>query len=163
VATLPEGWVEVIPHADATRVGVPLHRDGAIAHQQALAALRASRLHNRLVAAHCPWGASRPRSRYLRTPSTDPDSPWRVEAGSVPVLPAPLERSLAQQRRRTFWNVFLAIPDPAIEALPEKLLPGDCQGRWRLRWWHRLYWHSLRRILMAPVWIVALGRRWMRP
>lgn len=158
VPTLPEGWVVVIPHADAERVGVPAQRDTAIARQQALAALRASRLHNRLVAAHCPWGASRPRSRYRQGPSEDPVPCWTSEASTIPVLPASLEKSLAQQRRRAFWNVFLAIPDPAIEALPAKLLPGDCQGHWPVRWWHRLYWFTLRQILMTPVCLLALGR-----
>lgn len=161
--TLPEGWVVVLPHADATRVGAAQQRDTAIARQQALAALRASRLHNRLVAAQCPWGLNRPSSRYLLRPSADPVPHWCAEASTIPLLPAPLERSLAQQRRRTFWAVFLAIPDPAIEALPEKLLPGDVQGRWPVDWWHRFYWFSLRPLLMAPVWALALLRgagRW---
>jgi hypothetical protein len=161
--TLAEGWVVVIPHADAARVGAVVRRDTAIARQQALAALRASCLHNRLVAAHRPWGANRSPSRYRPCRSADPLWHWCVEASTVPLLPAALERSLAQKRRRTFWAVFLAIPDPAIEALPEKLLPGDVQGRWPVAWWHRLYWLSLRPLLMAPVWGLALLRgagRW---
>jgi hypothetical protein len=165
LATLPSGWIVVIPHPDADRVGSPRGGAGAGAQQQALAALRASRMHNRLVAAHCPWGPCRPPSRYRALPSPDAVPVWTVETETVPVLTASLERSLAQQRRRTFWDVFLAIPEPAIEVLPEKLLPGDCQGRWTVHWWHQLYWLSLRRILMAPVWILGLGRgigRWRR-
>lgn len=161
--TLPEGWVVVIPHGDAARVGPAMYRDTAITRQQARAALRASRLHNRLVAAHCPWGANRSTSRYLPILSADPSSHWCVEASTVPELPASLERSLSQQRRRIFWAVFLAIPDPAIEVLPEKLLPGDVGGRWPVAWWHRLYWFSLRPLLMAPVCGLAFLRgagRW---
>jgi hypothetical protein len=158
LATLPSGWVVVISHVDADRVGTPQRGAGARGQQQALAALRASRLHNRLIAAHCPWGPRQPRSRYRPMPSPQSVPVWTAEQITVPVLPAGLERSLAQQRRRTFWDVFLAIPEPAIEALPEKLLPGDCEGRWTVRWWHRLYWLSLRRILMTPVWILGLGR-----
>lgn len=165
VRTLPEGWVVVIAHNDAARVGVPADRNTALDRQRGLAALRASRLNNRLVAAHCPWGAGRPRSRYTRLPSTDPVPRWSAVGPTVPVLPADLERSLLQLRRRMFWNVFLAIPDPAVEALPEKLLPADRLGQWPVRWWHRLYWFSLRRILLTPAWILGLGRglgRWRR-
>jgi hypothetical protein len=166
VADLPEGWVVVIPHADAERVGIRVNRASAIAAGQAQAALRASRLHNRLVAAHHPWGARRARSRYQRMPAADPLPRWRVEAGPLPGLPDALERSLAQQRRRTFWNTFLAIPDPALDLLPEKLVPGDQEGRWPVRWWHRLYWHTVRRFLMTPVWMLAPLRgagRWRAP
>jgi hypothetical protein len=158
VADLPERWVVVIPHADHDRVSAAAGRCKALSQRQALAALRASRLHNRLVAAHHPWGGSRPRSRYLPLPSEDAVPRWRVDTSSVPVLPAGLSRSLAQQRRRGFWNVLLAIPDPAIEILPEKLLPGDEQGRWPLRWWHRLYWYTFMPLSMSPAWLLSLLR-----
>lgn len=165
VRILPDGWVVVIAHNDAARVGLPTRRETALERQQGLAALRASRLNNRVVAAHCPWGAGRPRSRYACLPSSDQVSRWLALKATVPVLPASLERSLAQLRRRTFWNVFLAIPDPAVETLPEKLLPPDRLGQWPVRWWHRLYWWSLRRVLMTPVWILGFGRglgQWRR-
>jgi hypothetical protein len=165
VADLPRGWVKVIPHSDLIRVSAPQGSLLPLARRQALASLRASRLHNRLVAAHHPWGAKRQRSRYHRLAADDPVPRWQVDIGSVPVLSADLSRSLAQQRRRLFWNVFLAIPDPAIEILPEKLLPEDDHGRWPVRWWHLLYWATLMPLLMAPAWLLSLLRgagRWLR-
>jgi hypothetical protein len=158
VGNLPERWVVVVTHNDAARVGLLNRRDTAFDRQKGLAALRASRLNNRLVAAHCPWGAGRPRSRYARLPSSNQIPRWTALKPTVPSLPSSLEKSLAQLRRRTFWNVLLAIPDPAVETLPEKLLPADHLGRWPVRWWHRLYWSIVRRILMAPVWVLGLGR-----
>jgi hypothetical protein len=130
----------------------------AIAAAQALAALRASRLHNRLVAAESHWGPTRTQTVYRQIPSAERIPHWTAESGSVPVLPESLERSLARERRRRYWNTFLAIPDPALDLLPEKLLPGDQEGRWPVRWWHRLYWHTVRRLLMTPVWILAPWR-----
>lgn len=165
VADLPEGWLVVIPHADHTRVSAAAGRCKALSRHHALAALRASRLHNRLVAAHHPWGGSRPHSRYQRLPGDDAVPCWRVEPSSVPVLAAKLRRSLEQQRRRSFWNVFLAIPDPAIDILPEKLLPADALGEWPVRWWHRLYWFIFMPLLMGPAWFLSLLRgvgRWRR-
>ena len=57
VKTLPPGALQAIHHSDSVRVGGRLGQPiKAFARHQALAALRASRLNNRMVAAECPWG-----------------------------------------------------------------------------------------------------------
>lgn len=156
---LPLDCIGVIEHTDAERVG-RRHLPGGLERRRALAALRASRLHNRLVAAHCPWGAATPRSRYacLDRPAADGTPRWQVLDDTRPALPGGIAAKLRQTRRRLFWSTFLAIPAVAIEALPEKLLPADRDGRWPVRWWHRLYWHTLQRLVMAPVHLLSLSR-----
>ncbi|QEY33467.1 glycosyltransferase [Synechococcus sp. RSCCF101] len=164
LALLDTAAIGVIEHSDAERVGQS-GRLQAMARQQALAALRASRLHNRLVAAHHPWGQATPASRYSRLPppagAGGPQGVgerWQLQAGTLPALPGPLAASLRQTRRRLFWSTLLAIPDVAVEVLPEKLLPADRDGRWTLRWWHRLYWLTVRPLLWAPVALLGLSR-----
>jgi hypothetical protein len=156
---LPLDWIGVIEHADAERVGRG-HLPGGFERRRALAALRTSRLHNRLVAAHCPWGAATPRSRYepLDRPAADGTPRWQLRNGTRPVLPPEIAGKLRQNRRRLFWSTLLAIPAVAVEQLPEKLLPADRSGHWPVRWWHRLYWHTLQRLVMAPVQLLSLSR-----
>jgi hypothetical protein len=61
-------------------------------------------------------------------------------------------------RRMTFWGCFLAIPEGFLEVLPFSLFPPARQGRWDVRWWHRLWWHSGRRLLELPVLALMAGR-----
>jgi len=162
---LPTPMIGVIEHSDAERMG---HSGAlrALQRQQTLAALRASRLHNRLVAAHCPWGAATPASRYQAiAPASESipmaaGSPQRFRAlpESLPRLPKPLALRLRQTRRRQFWSTLLAIPEVAIEVLPEKLLPADRDGQWPMCWWHRLYWLTARQLLWLPVALLGLSR-----
>ena len=156
VKTLPLGALKAIHHSDSVRVGGRLGQPiKTFARQQALAALRASRLNNRLVAAECPWARTSVSTQYRLLSSSPSDSVWCADKTTIPQLPLSVDRSLRQQRRRTFWNALLAIPDAALEQLPLKLLPPDCSGQWRVRWWHRLYWSTIRRVLLLPV--VILG------
>jgi hypothetical protein len=152
-AVLPPGWIGVISHSDEERAGHGVGR-GALAVSQGLAAMRATRLANRLLAAHCPWGAATPASRY-RQEGADR---WRVEPASVPRPSFEIADEIEHARRMTFWGCFLAIPDVFLEELPVKLAPHPRGGRWDVRWWHRLWWHSGRRLLQLPVWLLSLGR-----
>jgi hypothetical protein len=150
---IPEAWIEVVAHSDAERAELGAGRDGWAA-SQGLAAMRATRLANRLVAAHCPWGARSPRSRYQE----ERPGVWRLEAGSLPEPPAAVAAELEHVRRMTFWGYVLAIPEVFLEVLPFSLFPPARGGRWQVRWWHRLWWHTGRRLLGLPVWLLVAGR-----
>ena len=50
-----------------------------------------------------------------------------------------------------FGLVFLA-------ELPIKLVPHARRGVWGVRWWHRLWWHSGRRLLQLPVILLSWTR-----
>jgi hypothetical protein len=65
---------------------------------------------------------------------------------------------LEHARRMTFWGHFLAIPEVFLEVLPYSLFPPAQGGRWEVRWWHRLWWHTGRRLLELPVWLLVGGR-----
>jgi hypothetical protein len=116
--------------------------------------MRATRLANRLVAAHCPWGPHSPRSRYQE----ERPGVWRLEPGSLPEPPPAVAAELDHARRMTFWGFFLAIPEVFLEVLPFRLFPPARGGRWEVRWWHRLWWHTGRRLLALPVWLLVAGR-----
>ena len=58
---------------------------------------------------------------------------------------------LERLRRQVFWSRFLEIPELHVKVLPAKLLPADRAGVFPVRWWHRLYWQSVRRLLRLPV------------
>jgi hypothetical protein len=150
---IPEAWIGVIHHGDAERAELGAG-DRGLAASQGLAAMRATRLANRLVAAHCPWGPHSPRSSYGQT------SPgvWRAAPRSIPRPPDAVAAELDHVRRMTFWGHFLAIPEVFLEALPFSLCPPARGGRWPVRWWHRLWWHTGRRLLGAPVWALVTGR-----
>jgi hypothetical protein len=150
---IPEAAIGVIAHSDAERAELEAGRDG-LAASQGLAAMRATRLANRLVAAHCPWGPHSPRSRYQE----ERPGVWRLEARSLPEPPAAVARELEHVRRMTFWGHFLAIPEVFLEVLPFSLFPPARGGRWAVRWWHRLWWHTGRRLLGLPVWLLVAGR-----
>ncbi len=150
---IPEAWIGVIHHSDSERAELGAEEDG-MAASQGLAAMRATRLANRLVAAHCPWGAHSPRSTYGQT---SPGA-WRVDAPSLPAPPDTVAAELEHVRRMTFWGHFLAIPEVFLEVLPFSLFPPARGGRWPVRWWHRLWWHTGRRLLEVPVQALVMGR-----
>ncbi len=83
---------------------------------------------------------------------------WRLEAGSRPEPPAAVAAELEHVRRMTFWGSALAIPEVFLEVLPFSLFPPAREGRWEVRWWHRLWWHTGRRLLGLPVWLLVAGR-----
>ena len=156
---LPAMAIGVIEHSDEERMG----QARAVAGQDlrrslGLAMMRSSRLGNRLLAAHCPWGAATPASRYR------PEGPdrWRVEPASVPLPAAETADEIDHARRMAFWSCFLAIPDVLLEELPIKLVPPSRHGRWDVRWWHRLWWHTGRRLLQLPVMLLSLTRGSLR-
>jgi hypothetical protein len=150
---IPEVGIGVIAHSDAERAELGAGRSG-LAGSQGLAAMRATRLANRLVAAHCPWGPHSPRSRYQE----ERPGVWRLEPGSLPEPPPAVAAELDHARRMTFWGFFLAIPEVFLEVLPFRLFPPARGGRWEVRWWHRLWWHTGRRLLALPVWLLVAGR-----
>ncbi len=153
--SIPEEAIGVILHSDEERMGpAGVGWGQELNASLARAAMRASRLGNRLTAAHCPWGARTPASRYREiAPGC-----WEVDPATLPRPPGDAGAEIENSRRRTFWSCFLAIPDVFLTELPLKLVPYSRQGRWDVRWWHRLWWHSGRRLLHVPVLILSLGR-----
>ncbi|MEB3323043.1 MAG: glycosyltransferase family A protein [Synechococcaceae cyanobacterium] len=153
-AVLPPEWVGVIPHSDEERAERSAAGGRWLRASQGFAAMRASRQANRLLAALCPWGARSTPSRY------DEEAPgrWRVRRDSLPRPPAPVADEVEHERRMTFWSHFLAIPPVFLESLPFSLAPPPREGRWPVRWWHRLWWHTGRRLLQAPVVLLAAAR-----
>jgi hypothetical protein len=152
---IPEPWLAVIPHSDAERAG---HR-GAVQGRPletslGLAAMRASRLGNRLMAAHHPWGPRSPASRYRE----EGPGLWQVVKGTVPRPSEETGDEIDHARRMVFWGCFLAIPEVFLSELPEKLVPPSRKGVWRVRWWHKLWWHTGRRLLHLPTWLLSLTR-----
>ncbi len=152
-ARIPSHWFDVLPHSDASRGGGK-GAGGALAASCGLAGLRASRLANRLQVAHTPWNASRARSAYRLL---SPDR-WCVDPATVPVAEVEISDEIDHARRMEFWSCFLAIPDIFLEELPVKLVPPPCGGQWPVRWWHRCWWQSGRRLLHLPVGLLSLSR-----
>ena len=151
--SLPVEWIGVIEHSDAERAEQGASR-GALAASQGLAAMRATRLANRLLAAHHPWGRFSPRSRY----ESCGQACWRAQPDSLPRPTAETADEIDQARRMEFWSCFLAIPDVFLAELPIKLVPFPRRGVWPVRWWHRLWWHSGRRALQLPVILLSRTR-----
>jgi hypothetical protein len=152
-ASVPQEWIGVIPHSDAERAEQGA-RGGALAASQGLAAMRATRLANRLLAAHHPWGRFSPHSRYEPFAVDG----WRVIPASLPRPTAETADEIDHARRMEFWSCFLAIPDVFLADLPIKLVPHPRRGAWPVRWWHRLWWHSGRRLLQLPVVVLSWTR-----
>ncbi len=152
-ASLPVEWIGVIAHSDAERAEQGASR-GALAASQGLAAMRATRLANRLLAAHHPWGRFSPHSRY----EPCAEGCWRVIAASLPHPTPETADEIDHARRMEFWSCFLAIPDVFLADLPIKLVPHARRGLWKVRWWHRLWWHSGRRLLQLPVIVLSWTR-----
>jgi hypothetical protein len=152
-AKLPQEWIGVISHSDAERAEQGASR-GGLAVSQGLAAMRATRLANRLLAAHYPWGRFTPRSGYEERA---PDH-WRVIPASIPRPTPETADEIDHARRMAFWSCFLAIPDVFLDDLPIKLVPHPRRGVWPVRWWHRLWWQSGRRLLKLPVMVLSWTR-----
>jgi len=163
-ASIPEAWLAVIAHSDGERAerGAGEGSRG-IARNHGEAAMRATRLANRLVAAHCPWGPRCRASRYLE----DQPGRWRVEPASVPQPPGAVAAEIEHACRMTFWGHFLAIPEVFLEVLPYRLFPPSRRGVWEVRPWHRLWWYTGRQLLQLPVRLVVgameLARRRQGP
>jgi hypothetical protein len=152
---IPEQAIGVIEHSNEERMGQAAAGTGqALRRSLGLATMRSSRLGNRLLAAHHPWGARTPASRYEEI---EPDT-WRVIPASVPRPAADTVDEIDHARRLAFWSCFLGIPEVFLADLPLKLVPPSRQGNWPVAWWHRLWWHSGRRLLQAPVAALSLGR-----
>jgi hypothetical protein len=152
---IPTVAIGVILHSDEERMGQPQAGAGqGLQRSLGLATMRSSRLGNRLLAAHLPWGPRTPASRYVEVAP----GVWRVIGSSVPQPDAGTIDEIDHARRMAFWSCFLAIPEVFLEELPPKLVPPSRQGLWPVRWWHRLWWHSGRRLLNLPVGLLALGR-----
>jgi hypothetical protein len=154
-ALMPTDWLAVIAHGDEERAGQGrAARRGGLEVARGEAAMRATRLANRLVAAHCPWGAASAGSRYReQAPGL-----WQLEPGSLPRPPAEVAAELEHARRMTFWGAFLAIPELGLEVMPFSLFPPERGGRWSVRWWHRLWWQVGRRLTLLPVQALAAAQ-----
>lgn len=152
-AWIPADWLELIPHTDVERAGVRSGWGGLVA-SRGLATMRASRQVNRLVVAHCPWSAASLRSSY----AMEAEGVWRLVEGTAPRLDPEIADEIDHARRMIFWSCFLAIPDIFLEELPIKLVPAPVGGEWSVRWWHRLWWHTGRRLLHGPSLLLSLGR-----
>ncbi|WP_255094653.1 glycosyltransferase family 2 protein [Synechococcus sp. J7-Johnson] len=154
-ARIPADWLVVIPHSDEERAEqAPSAGPLGLRRSQGFAAMRASRLANRLLAAQQPWGRRSRASRYLE----QPQGVWRLEPGSLPQPSPALQEEVEHARRMSFWGTFLAIPEVFLEQMPFPLLPPARGGPWPVRWWHRLYWYSGRQLLQLPVLALALVR-----
>jgi len=154
-AVIPADWLAVIAHGDEERAGQGrASRPAGLEAARGQAAMRATRLANRLVAAHCPWGADGSGSRYREV---EPGL-WRLEPESLPRPPAAVAAELEHVRRMTFWGSFLVIPEVGLEAMPWSLFPPERGGRWPVRWWHRLWWHTGRRLVLLPIQALATGQ-----
>jgi hypothetical protein len=155
VGSLPPGALEVIEHSNEERMGQTRARRGqALRRSLGLATLRSSRLGNRLLAAHYPWGRATPHSLYEEGPMGH----WQVLPASIPRPSSETADEIDHARRLAFWSCFLAIPDVFLAELPIKLVPHPRSGKWLVRWWHRLWWHSGRRLFQCPVTLLSWTR-----
>lgn len=128
---------------------------GAWALQRAQALKRTSSLANRLVAAACPWSATRPRSRYRQDPDT---GGWQLEPGSAPQLPDAVRREWLRLRRDTFWSEWLWLPASLVRQLPRRLLPAETAHGFVITPWLRLFWWCQRLSLGPLLWLMASSR-----
>jgi hypothetical protein len=154
-APIPMDWLGVIPHSNEERMGqarAGLHQPLRLALGRA--AMRSSRLGNRLLAAHCPWGEASSGCRYRE----EAPGLWRVDPASVPRPSPETADEIDHACRLIFWSWFLAIPEVFLAELPIKLVPPPRDGVWPVRWWHRLWWHTGRRVLYLPVQLLSLTR-----
>lgn len=152
---LPETALGVLVHSSTLRAG-PSGRRGSpgLERRRGQALKSATSLANRVASAHCPWHADAPASRYIQM---GPQA-WRADPAALPRPPAPVVRELERLRRVVFWSRFLAIPELYVEWLPEKLLPGDPDAAFPLAPWHRLYFHTIRRLTDLPVLLLGTFR-----
>ena len=84
---------------------------------------------------------------------------WLWEMGTVPELPASIAEEARRIRRSTFWGHFLMLPEQYVIHAPQVLLPSDQSGRFHVRWFHRLYWQTVRRLIALPLDLLSVVRR----
>lgn len=147
---IDNSFIGVLRHSNVRRVS----GQGVQSETESLAALRASRHRNRLIAAFAPHGALSRKSAY----SENLDGSWSLCPGTRPRLQADLCKKVNEAMRRCFWGSYLALPERVVELLPEKLLPAQHHGHWSVRWWHRGYALLIRPILLLPVHALSLLR-----
>lgn len=147
--SLAADQVHFIPHGPQLRAVV--HDSDAVARSLK----RASSACNRFIAASAPWTAGRTRSSYRQISANH----WCWEAGTLPELPVAIAEEARRIRRSVFWGHFLMLPELYVIRAPQLLLPSDRSGHFRLRWFHRLYWHTLRRLVALPLVILSVVRR----
>jgi len=140
--------IGVLEHSNLKRVS----DQGVYTAQQSLAALRASRLRNQLIAAYCPQGSSSSKSIYVQGAN---DS-WTLQDHTRPVLSSSLKKKIDEAMRRCFWGSYLALPDRVIELLPPRILPPQHGRLWRIAWWHRLYALFIKPIALFPAHCLSL-------
>lgn len=140
--------IGVLEHSNGRRVS----GQGVKTVQQSLAALRASRLRNQLIAAYCPHGYLSPRSLYVQ----GANDAWSLQDHTRPVLSFSLQKKIDEAMRRCFWGSYLALPDQVIELLPQRILPPRRDGFWRVAWWHRLYALMIKPVVLMPVYGLSL-------
>ena len=94
-APIPEAWLAVIAHSDGERAERgPGEASATIDRSHGEAAMRATRLANRLVAAHAPWGAAARHCSYAMEPGgagawwLAPGPSWRPKALMRSTMPA---------------------------------------------------------------------------
>ncbi|MCP9849564.1 glycosyltransferase family 2 protein [Cyanobium sp. Morenito 9A2] len=152
---IPPPWLEVIAHTDAERAELWSGEQRSLIGQSlGTARMRASRLSNRLLVAYHPWSSHSIASQY----NQQPDGSWRVKPDSIPSPSPEVAEEIGHVRRMMFWGCFLAIPETFLAVMPFKLFPPARQGRWQVRWWHRLYWYTGRQLLAIPVCLLASTR-----
>mgnify|MGYP002022414020 FL=1 len=158
---LPKEAIGVIAHSIHERVSrdhIPHHKSSGYEESLSFAQRRATAMSNRVAAAHCPWTSQRQPTRYQQLE----DQSWVAESSSLPVLEPAAAAELDRLRRQVFWSRFLELPELHVKVLPVKLLPPDHGGSFQVCWWHRLYWHTCRRLLRLPVSLLAFCRGGLR-
>lgn len=153
---LPPRALGVIAHSieyRASRAHRADVRPGPLEEGRSHALKRATSMANRVLAASCPWSHRSAPSRYLHDPLADV---WHLVPDSLPRPPEGVRQELIRLRRHQFWGRFLMIPEVVVMELPVKLLPKERQGDFPVRWWHRLYWHTIRRAFAWPVHLLTL-------
>ena len=158
---MQETAIGVIPHSIHERVSrlqAPRLKSTALEISLSFALHRASSMSNRVAAAHMPWTAERSGSRYDYVSA----GLWRCTPGTIPKLGDLAAVELEHLRRQVFWSRFLELPDLHVKMLPVKLLPPDHEGKFSIRFWHLLYWHTLRRLMRIPVDFLVLFKGFLR-
>jgi len=161
IRLLPPSALGVIVHSieyRASRAHRADVRPGPLEEGHSHALKRATSMANRVLAASCPWSHCRAPSRYHHDPVANV---WHLVPNSLPRPPEGVRQELIRLRRQQFWGRFLMLPEVVVMELPVKLLPPERQGDFPVRWWHRLYWHTIRRAYAWPLGLLAQlkGRR----
>lgn len=155
IGSLAPEHVVFIPHSAQVRANLP----GSEAKARALK--RATSLSNRFLAASCPWPGHYRCASYRQEPAGH----WRLEPGSLPCSPREIAEEAQRLRRTIFWGRFLLLPELYVIQAPQALLPSDRDGQFPIHWTHYLYWHTVRRLVALPLWILTVLRRlgaWVR-